>query len=308
MQKDVKATAELGLTWAHTDVRSRPMNPGAATDLVLWDDAEELLAALEAGRREGRLGRGGQHAFGDPSWCGRDLRGGWEALFKAAREPWEEGLDLVERFQDELARVELPAPLSNRRRLLWDEDEGEEYDLTRDRAGEAPWRRVQRRRLSGPQVVTVAVNPGASCMMAPEDLAWRPAAALALAAVLEAAGYRAEILVAHPSTQSDSHGGRNLIHGVWCKRAQDGLDLATLVNVTAPWFVRTAWFTDMNLQYGPRGASDCYGYPALLTGAAVAALDPGCREVWVVDDALSFDDAVRVAAGFLKRLAEGRAA
>ncbi len=173
------------------------------------------------------------------SFAGRKFRD-FATAGAALHERWEEGLAVVERMGEQLAACELPRPVSRRRRLKWDEAAGDEVDFDRLRSGQEFWRTSRRASMAGPSTKTILVDMGANCSVAAMDILWRGAAAVALTAILEDAGYRVELWAFslasdayHRQAVSDSFLATQL------KAPSDPLDPSTMVNAVSGWFFRT---------------------------------------------------------------------
>lgn len=173
------------------------------------------------------------------SFAGRKFRD-YAAAGASLHERWEEGLAVVERMGEQLAASELPRPVSRRRRLKWDETAGDEVDFDRLRSGQEFWRTSRRASMAGASTKTILVDMGANCRVEAMDILWRGAAAVALTALLEDAGYRVELWsyslasdVYLRQAVSDSFLATQL------KAASDPLDPSTMVNAVSGWFFRS---------------------------------------------------------------------
>jgi hypothetical protein len=107
---------------------------------------------------------------------------GWAAGAERARK-------LAEAF-----RSKLPEPASIKRRREWS-DQGDELDRDRVLSGnlDLAWRRTQRRQAAAPQTVSVAMPWVHSAAVNADQLFWGGTAMLAVADLLESAGYSVEL-------------------------------------------------------------------------------------------------------------------
>ncbi len=128
-----------------------------------------------------------------------------------------------------------------RRRRTWSSDSGDEVDNDRLRAGQDYWSSCARQASAGCPVVTIITNVTASANRKPDEILWRGAKGAVLANLLENAGYRVEfwgVQYVHPGYKD----GAGLFGGVRIKRADQPLDIATLINAVSGWFYRTIYF------------------------------------------------------------------
>lgn len=152
-------------------------------------------------------------AYSSTSWTGRDLAG------KPVTDPerqlppflangWPAGAAKARALAAELTAL-VPPPVDRRRRQVWSDD-GDTLDLDRAWAGqwETAYRTSKRTTAAGQPVVSIAATWGVSCSVSDEALYWNGAAALALADLLEDAGYRVELLAVAPghTNSSKTHG------------------------------------------------------------------------------------------------------
>jgi len=217
--------------------------PGSVTHAYLFDSIEDLLGEI-AKVPESRV-KGANIDIGSRSFVGRRFKS-WGEVYDAARQAWPEGLSIVDRMLRDLDGIDLPRPTSRRRRIRFNEDNGDEVDYDRLRSGQSYWRTTRRQNSRGPATITVLVDVGANCMVRHSDILWRGAAAIALTKRLEEAGYRVELWAVHQSTdlwrtditQRQVDG----FHAACLKRPGDPLDPSTLIAAVSGWFFRTVWF------------------------------------------------------------------
>ena len=100
---------------------------------------------------------------------------------------------------------------------------------------------MARQRVTGSPIVSILVNVTASCYRQASDILWRGAVGVVLTDLLERAGYRVEFWGAQYCLPAyvDRTG---CFQAVCLKRADQPLDLPTLVNGTSGWFYRTIYF------------------------------------------------------------------
>lgn len=265
----------------------------------IFDSVEDVIAEVKRvpARRKGNI-----NPFGRERWIGRDF-GKWSDVFTAARSPWPEGVEVVERMVADLDDAQLPKPTSRRRRTRFDEGNGDEVDYDRLRVGQPFWRTTRRQSTRGPQTVTIVVDVNANMKIPHRDILWRGAAAIAMTRILEAADFRVELWIIHKARncyrvqpwQGDSH-----VTAVCLKRAGDPLDVATFTAAVSGWFYRSLLFGAKAVgKYKP---VKTLGSPSAPWPRDLAHLFPG-REPIVISGTYSYHGAVYVARAALERLA-----
>jgi hypothetical protein len=239
--------------------------------------ADLVEATTAAGTwRERETGSEGQRWRANPRWVGRSFDS-WPEVCEAINSLWPEGVAAVEGMLADLRSVELPRPVSRKRRPRWSADQGDEIEPDRLRAGQEPWRELHRESVGAPQHITVVAQVGARCSADPASLLWRGAAAIALADLLEAAGYRVTLALASRAKAAYANGDDSYRH-VTLKRADQPVDAASLVNAVSAWCYRTVWL-DEHAAQGLR-MSDNYGITSAVSGSAPDELR---NAVWVED-------------------------
>ena len=216
-----------------------------------------------------------------------DLRG---ALVKT----WREGIALVERTAASLRDVEMPAPVARRRSKVWAED-GDEVCEERLERGQPCWRSTRRKPMPGSKVVTLGVGVAASAMHSPESLAWRTAAAVVLAELLEPAGFACEI-VAYRYSGGMYVDGRDSIIVCPVKEASAPIDIGTLVNVLSPWFYRTAFFA---AGWIGGQVTEGYGRVNKVSGSGAEKYVAGGSEAYYLDSVWSEQTAIEAVKAIL---------
>lgn len=204
-----------------------------------FDGVEDLITE---GRKAGgsNLSIVNRHAINRQDFIGRQFPG-WESADRTALEPWAEGQMIVDRMVTALEAVDLPKPKSRKRKMRFDEADGDELDLDRLRDGQPFWRRARRETLSGPQTVVLCVDIGGLSEVSHQDLLWRGAAAIATTHILEEAGFRVELWAVNKARGVYANGD-GFLFAVNLKRAGDPLDSATLVSAVSGWFFRSQVF------------------------------------------------------------------
>lgn len=248
-----------------------------------------------------------QTFFGNPEWVGREFRT-FDDVIKAVDSTWNEGVADVDRMAGELERS-LPAPVEVKRRRVWNEDAGDEIDVDRYRHAEPFFRDNAKRPQVGPRVVSLLVQVGNNCQFSSESLKWRGAACVALARVLEAAGYSSEIQcfslaarAASPIIRADVDGA-NIATVCNLKNAGDALDISALVNATSGWYFRTVVFGSYVVLN--RRLDSVLGFMQEANDATAAFLSRGVKP-WLVSGVYDYRSALALAARYLETLTEGK--
>jgi hypothetical protein len=226
----------------------------------IYESVEQMLAACNQAVLKGKIApRVTRIATSESSeFIGRHFES-WSDLLAQANANWAEGQEIIARMLDEMAGCELPAPTSVRRRARWAED-GDELDSDRLRAGQQDcWRAMARQSCSQPRTISVIVNVVTPGSRDSQEVMWRGGAGVVLANLLEQAGYRVEFWATEygHDTYRD---GLPTLQAVCVKRADQPLDLSTLVNTISGWFYRTVFFQSYHTDavkpvpgYGPCG-------------------------------------------------------
>lgn len=227
------------------------------------------------------------------SFTGRSFRD-WEAVFTATREAWSEGIAVLDRMLNDIAGADLPKPVSRKRKMRFDEADGDELDYDRLRSGQDCWRQTRRQSTRGPATITVLVDVCANAHVDHQDILWRGAAAVALTKLLEEAGYRVELwavektagLWASPGSSSFDLDG---MMAVCLKQPSDALDTSTLISAVSGWFFRTVFFrADCTGSYS---VSSCLGGHAEPKPRDLDEITTDATRV-LVAGAFSYEDAV----------------
>jgi len=199
----------------------------------------------------------------DTDFIGRNLYT-WDAARDAAYKVWPEGDEIINGMLEELADVDLPKPVSRKRRQRWSEESGDEIDFDRLRSGQPFWRESRRRHAHGSKFITICVDNATSCGVRADKILWRGAAAVVLTKLLEEAGYRVELWQVKHGSEVFHRGPKNLFHACRLKAASDPLDLPTLTVALSGWFYRTTCFRSYIID--ERRTDKSLGYPEPTTG------------------------------------------
>jgi len=298
MQRKTINNRDIDTHWLHTE-SDYPIAPGLQSEVTLWDGTLEQVETIRDAHRAGTLAF--RHEITRSHFVGRPFST-WDDVTKAVGEPWEAGLKMLDKVRDQLSSVELPRPKNIRRQPCWSDEAGDELDLDRYRAREPFWRTSHRARATAPRVVTMAVNIAASCAMSSLAIAWRGATACMMADILEAQGYRVEILAACIMSGVWRNGNSNL-QGTWIKKVDERCDIADLINALSGWYFRTVLFGSTGLT--GKYAVSHMGMPGKVTKEMVKAIDPATSdECWLIEGAFDFRSAVSLATRLLGTLAE----
>jgi hypothetical protein len=229
------------------------------------------------------------------SFSGRSFSG-WPEVYKATREAWAEGLEVLDRMLTDLADAKLPKPTSRKRKPRFRDDDGDEVDFDRLRCGQSFWRTTRRQSTKGPATITILVDVAANCHVKHEDILWRGAAAVALTKLLEEAGYRVELWAVDMSeslwsNRSKGHCDTAGLMAVRLKAPGDALDVSTLISAVSGWAFRTVYFRSMCCE-GKKRIDDALGYARAPSAADIAQITPDAKAV-LIAHAFDYGEAVR---------------
>src|SRR5215813_6752088 len=121
----------------------------------LYYSVEEMLDNAQKGYEQGQIG----YSLDSYMVGRRDLRT-WKDMAKAAREPWQEGLDHVQEMFFELDRkLRTPELKISRRRPTYSEEGGHEVELNRLLGGQDDyWRTCKRKSTVNATTVSILIN------------------------------------------------------------------------------------------------------------------------------------------------------
>jgi hypothetical protein len=171
-----------------------------------------------------------------------------------------------------LDSVDLPQPVSVKRKLRWSEDSGDSICIDRLRSGQAFWQECRRTCSVGQSNVTIMCNVATRCDVDSRDILWRGAAAVALADWLEAAGYTVRLMGVKYSMRSYTNGNHSL---VTCPLKEYGQSISEvlLANALSGWALRTLWFYSMSSK--GRALSSGLGRAEPMTPEIADLVEPG---------------------------------
>ena len=230
-----------------------------------------------------------------PGFAGRDFAGSWDAVYSAVNSVWPEGMAVLERMEADLADAALPKPVSRRRKTRFNEDDGDEWITTGCGAARRFGGNLVGRTPSGPATVTIVVDSCAACHVDAEDILWRGAAAVTLAKLLEAAGYRVELWVTARTDNVVKRPGKkhlsDLMLSVCLKRPSDVLDTSTLISAVSGWAFRTLFFRGFCCGQGKVESN--LGYPHAPSDEDAKHVTSDQKRI-VIKGTFSYDAAVRL--------------
>ncbi|MDX1964337.1 MAG: hypothetical protein SFX18_14385 [Pirellulales bacterium] len=181
--------------------------------------------------------------------------------------------------------MDLPVPVNVKRRLRWNEDNGDALCVDRLRAGQPYWQECQRMPSTGRSNITIVCNVATSCDVKSRDILWRGAAAITLADWLEQAGYSVRLIAAKYNLNSYTNGDQLLLSCV-VKDYGQSVSESLLANALSGWAYRTLWFYAMSSE--GRVLTNSLGSPRPMNTEIVDLLDPGailCQELWAKEAA-----------------------
>lgn len=179
--------------------------------------------------------------YGD-RWLGEDLTD-WESVEAACWEPWKEGIECVQRVMDKILNSGLPMPQDRKRRPRWAEDTGHEVCPDRWMGGQQDyWRSSHRMKSTGPTTVSLLTNLDAISGDHPETVMWRGAGAVAIADILENAGYNVDMHIwcRGSSVFQDRYSGQ--FTSINIKKPGEPVDVGGLITILTSWFTRAVVF------------------------------------------------------------------
>jgi len=250
---DTKAEAEEQVRTARTTgwdkdrvryqmvcVDDAPQASENQTEVIHYESIAAMIGAADAAFQAGHCHKNDPRHVCRASFVGRRFAS-WDECKSLANQDWPAGEMILDNITRKLACLDLPKPVTRRRKARFDENDGDEVDHDRLRNGDAYWRRVQRANATGIQTISLFAAVSGSAALSSEDLMWRGAAMVVLADMLEQAGYRCEMYAVR-CNENAFRNGDGILQTVRLKRADQPLDKSTLVNAIAGWFYRTIWF------------------------------------------------------------------
>lgn len=201
----------------------------------MFESMDDLIQAKRVPFANDRNSR--HHLCSDPGqgqlrWvcADRDVRSNADIKKHLAAQVFPAGVARVEKLAAELTA---PSPVSRRRKACR-ADSGDELDMSRVWQGdiENAWRTMRREASVGPSRVLIAINIAGNVNIRAEALAYRGAAAFALATALLDAGYVVSIVACCMTTLND---GDNTPYNAEVSLLQPGgvMDLHKLCSLVA---------------------------------------------------------------------------
>ena len=201
-------------------------------DVFVFDSMSDLTSFVDPNRFQSR----------ERSFVGRKLDS-WDDAYEAAHTEWAEGIEIVERFVKELEDVSIPELRSHKRRVKFNEDDGDELDYDKLLAGNMQfWRKSEREASTGSTEVTIFVDCGANASVSSRDILWRGAAGIALTKILEEKGYKVELWMTNTTAGLYRKEDKRVTTLCRMKACSDPLDVSTLTNEVSGWFFRSTLF------------------------------------------------------------------
>jgi hypothetical protein len=205
--------------------------------------------AVKAGHKNRETTTNLSRQLRNEDFVGRDFRS-WEQIRKAATGTYAEGGRIISSLVDKIGNTGI-RPTSIKRTQCWSDD-GDDYSRDREERGLPAWRGTHRARRMAPAAVKITIDVTTTWDRQSTDVFWRGAAAIAATKILEEAGYRVELSIAHRCD-----GATDKVDGiqttVCVKESGDLLDVDTLATCCAGWFFRTVVFAALALYDGTPG-------------------------------------------------------
>lgn len=248
--------------------------------LTIYDSVDE--AVRQAGNSPCgemyRCDNGGYRShWGNEDFVGRYFTQ-WSDVVKATRLLWAHGVQTVDKMAEELVRSDIPTPKDRRRRLRFNEYDGDEVDLDRLRAGQPFWRCSARETVDGPVTINVFVDTTTPCDEDHSNILWRGAAGIALAIVMESVGYRVRLWCVQGS---EGYHDKRQFTGTLLKEADQPLDKSTLANAVSGWFYRTVTFRNIDVNALGLQVQMGYGSCVIPTAEILAEMSDQDNDIFV---------------------------
>jgi len=265
---------------------------GQKTQVTRHDSVQELIASAQS---VSIPADNDNVVTEDWEFIGERFPRGWAQVFGKLAGVWTEGLAILDKMLKQLGDAAIEKPVSRRRKVRFDETDGDEVDYDRLRCGQPMWRTSRRTSSRAPSTIAIVVNIATPASKDSDTILWRGAAAIILTKLLEAAGYRVELWATgyanrRFSSQKNSRWDVDGFDVVRLKAAGDPLDESTLIAAVAGWCYRTVWFRSYyatELQTKPS-----YGSPRSLNDTVIDEIvAPGHKRVRV-ENVWSFTEAL----------------
>ncbi len=189
----------------------------------------------------------------------------WDKFIEICNEAWEEGIQVMEKYVEELKKIKLPEIKDIKRKRSFNDFEGDDIDLQKLLSGEPFWVKTQREQTEGEPTVTIFIDTTTSWEKQSKDILWRGAVAIALAVVLEERGYQCEIWVVNGSKLFQENRNSGVMTSCRLKGCGDTLDTSTLINVVSGWFYRTSTFALLDTICAKNDKTAEFGYGSCYT-------------------------------------------
>ena len=202
-----------------------------ATIMHIYESAAAFMA-LEPSKTNKDLAARALRPDRGANWYG--IEGAGPAITAAIAQGWPDGVKRAREIAAEIS-MDIPPAQDIRRRKVRG-DHGDEIDMQRVYAGalDTAWSRTARRSTNAPPVISIFTNFGGTWAKSGEEMFYKGAAAAVLADILEAAGYRVEIICYGIfKGVYENHPGQYDYFEFPAKRADEPLDLNRLTALTA---------------------------------------------------------------------------
>jgi hypothetical protein len=164
----------------------------------------------------------------------------WENALEQLSTASPKNIEQLESVQSEI-QAAMSVPKSRLRRARWNEDDGE-LNVDRWFAGDAAYRQPYRVHTRGPAVVSVVCNLDGSVNDGAGPIFWRGASAIAVADLLETAGYGVDLVLWCKGHSVYVFPKGEQLSICRLKEAGDPMNRDSLLTGLSAWFLRTAVF------------------------------------------------------------------
>lgn len=271
------------------------------SQVMIFDSVQDCLQSTEKNLND----RNAPPLFQD-RWLGKDLEC-WEDAKAACFQPWAEGIETVENVMQKIMNSGLPTPKSRRRRPRWTEDTGHEVCPDRWMTGQPDyWRDSRREVKSGPSTVCLLTNLDAISSDSPQAVMWRGAGAVAIADILENAGYNVDMHIwcRGNSVYQNRYSGQ--FTSINIKEPGEPVDVGGLITILTSWFTRAVVFGSFCCAKANSAGAHSAGY-----GGMNSRLDRMGKHMALAGDRIvympivnSFDGAVGAVSSVLQEFSE----
>ena len=214
-----------------------------ATHCMMFDSVYDILSSTE--RKFDNGVRNYSPSYGDSEWIGRELSS-WDDVKDACFNPSPEALEAGSKLVQKILDNELPQPKSKRRKAYWNDSGGSEIGVGRYMDGEPFWRSSRREMKTGTSTVSVITNLDGISSESSESMMWRGAGAVAIADVLENAGYNVDLHVWCRGSSVYDETPMGQFTSINIKSSGDVLDVGAIMSVLTGWFLRSVIYSSFN--------------------------------------------------------------